>query len=134
MTKRTHFPIANMVATALALLFLFFLFTAPRKYLVTFTAKLRDKAREAEYAVLGGDMEAVDTAAAQMCADFEASEQPLKLFLNHEDVNELRASIFAVRDLTMIDERGNLLSELQNVFRIIDHLDASETLNLYNLF
>lgn len=134
MTKHTDFPIVNIIATLLAAALIAFLFTVPRHYLMGVTSQLRDKAREAEYAALGDDLVTVDEKVNDMCMVFERAEQPLKLFLNHEDIDELKASLYAARNLAMIDERGNLLSELQNIFRIVDHLDASETFNIYNLF
>ena len=69
-----------------------------------------------------------------MCTDFAQAEQPLKLFLNHEEVDELRTALHAARDLTMLDESGNLLTELQIVLRIVDYWDDTETLSIYNLF
>lgn len=134
MTKRTGFPLANAITTISAMLLILFLLTVPRSYLIKVTSKLRSGAREAEYAVLRDDLMAVDEAISGMCADFEEAEQPLKLFLNHEQVDEVKASLHAARDLTMIDECGNLLTELQNVLRMVDYWDDTETLSIYNLF
>lgn len=134
MTRRTGFPTANIIITSFAVLLMIFLLIAPRHFLTGVTEKLRVAAREAEYAVLRNDLGAADEAIAKMCADFEEAEQPLKLFLNHEEVDELKASLNAAWDLAMIDECGNLLAELQNVLRIVDYWDATETLTIYNLF
>ncbi|MEA5060545.1 MAG: DUF4363 family protein [Candidatus Pelethousia sp.] len=134
MTKRTGFPLANAIATILATLLILFLFIIPHRYLTQVTSKIRASAREAEYAILRDDLPAADAAITGMCAVFEEAEQPLKLFLNHEDVDELKSALHASRDLTMIDECGNLLTELQNVLRIVDYWDDTETFNVYNLF
>lgn len=134
MTRRTGFPLANSIITALAILLILFLLTVPRHFLTGVTEKLRTAAWEAEYAVLQDDLTAADEAIARMCTDFAQAEQPLKLFLNHEEVDELRTALHAARDLTMIDESGNLLTELQIVLRIVDYWDDTETLSIYNLF
>ena len=134
MTQQSKFPLANVCITLAALLAVFFLFTVPRRYLLQVAGSLRQGALDAQQAVLVGDLETADEALARICSQMQEAEQPLKLFLNHEDVNELKASLEASRNLAAIDEAGNLLTELQNVLRIVDHLVASETLNIYNLF
>ncbi len=134
MTKRSNFPLANVCITLVALGIVLFLFIVPRRYLIQVAGDLQAGVIEAQQAVLHGDLERVDMALNRMCARLGETEEPLKLFLNHEDVNELKSSLEAARNLARIDESGNLLTELQNVLRILDHLVASETLNLYNLF
>lgn len=134
MTRRTGFPLANSIITALAILLIVFLLTVPRHFLTGVTEKLRTAAWEAEYAVLQNDLTTADEAIARMCADFTQAEQPLKLFLNHEEVDELRTALCAARDLAVIDESGNLLTELQIILRIVDYWDDTETLSIYNLF
>ena len=52
MTRRTGFPLANSIITALAILLILFLLTVPRHFLTGVTEKLRTAAWEAEYAVL----------------------------------------------------------------------------------
>ena len=134
MTKRSNFPLANVCITLAALSIVLFLFIVPRRYLVQVAGDLQAGAIEAQQAVLQGDLARADMALNRMCTRLGDTEEPLKLFLNHEDLHELKASLEAARNLARIDESGNLLTELQNVLRILDHLVASETLNLYNLF
>lgn len=134
MTRRTRFPLVNAILTAAAALLVIFLLTVPRLFLFQVIPQLRSAAQEAEQALLRGELNTVDAAMAQMCVDFDAVEQRLKLFLNHEEVDEFHASLHAARDLALIDERGNFLSELQDLLRILDYWEGSETLNIYNLF
>lgn len=134
MTRRTGFPLINTLVTALAVLFILFLLTVPRCFLFGVTQKLRSATHAARHAVLSNNLNAADEAISQMCVDFEEAQQPLKLFLNHEEVDALRASLYAARDLAMIDESGNLLTELQTILRILNYWEDSETFGIYNLF
>ena len=69
-----------------------------------------------------------------LCQQFLHAEENLKLFLNHEDVYALKAALFSARNLAVMDEAGNLLTELQTIIQLIAQMDAAETLSIYNLF
>jgi len=134
MTKRTAFPTVSLIASILGIAIIIFLFTVPRNYLMSVTYKMRAAALNAYNAVLDGNFETTDKNISDMCEVLEQSEKTLKLFLNHEDVDELRASLHSAQALSLIEESGNLITELQDIIRILNYWDDSETLNIYNLF
>ena len=121
-------------AALLAFLILLFILIVPPRYLFSLTRELRAGAQKAQDLVLGHDVQAAVPVLDALCQRFSQAEETLKLFLNHEDVYALKATLFSARNLAVMDEAGNLLTELQTILQLTAQMDAAETLSIYNLF
>ena len=98
------------------------------------TRELDIGAQKAQDLVLGGNVQAAVPVLDALCQRFAQSEENLKLFLNHEDVYALKAALLGAKNLAIMDEAGNLLTELQTILQLTAQMNANETLSLYNLF
>ena len=134
MTRRSKFPLVSHGVALLALFLLLFILIVPPRYLFSLTRELDAGAQKAQDLVLGDDVQAAIPVLDALCQRFVEAEENLKLFLNHEDVYALKAALFSARNLAVMDEAGNLLTELQTIIRLIAQMDAAETLSIYNLF
>ena len=134
MTRKTKFPLISHGVTLLALILLFFILIVPPRYLSALTRELDIGAQKAQDLVLGGNVQAAVPVLDALCQRFAQSEETLKLFLNHEDVYALKAALLGAKNLAIMDEAGNLLTELQTILQLTAQMNANETLSLYNLF
>ena len=134
MTRKSKFPLMSHGAALLAFLILLFILIVPPRYLFSLTRELRAGAQKAQDLVLGHDVQAAVPVLDALCQRFSQAEETLKLFLNHEDVYALKATLFSARNLAVMDEAGNLLTELQTILQLTAQMDAAETLSIYNLF
>lgn len=134
MTRKSKFPLVSYGSALLALLLLVFILIVPPRYLFSLTRELDAGAQKAQDLVLGGNVQAAVPVLDALCQRFAGAEENLKLFLNHEDVYALKAALLSARNLALMDEAGNLLTELQTIIQLIAQMDAAETLSIYNLF
>lgn len=134
MTRKSKFPLVSYGSALLALLLLVFILIVPPRYLFSLTRELDAGAQKAQDLVLGGNVQAAVPVLDALCQRFAGAEESLKLFLNHEDVYALKAALLSARNLALMDEAGNLLTELQTIIQLIAQMDAAETLSIYNLF
>lgn len=134
MTRRSKFPLVSHGVALLALFLLLFILIVPPRYLFSLTRELDAGAQKAQDLVLGDDVQAAIPVLDALCQRFSQAEETLKLFLNHEDVYALKATLFSARNLAVMDEAGNLLTELQTILQLTAQMDAAETLSIYNLF
>ena len=134
MTRRSKFPLVSHGVALVALFLLLFILIVPPRYLFSLTRELDAGAQKAQDLVLGDDVQAAIPVLDALCQQFLHAEENLKLFLNHEDVYALKAALFNARNLAVMDEAGNLLTELQTIIQLIAQMDAAETLSIYNLF
>ncbi|MDR0841129.1 MAG: DUF4363 family protein [Christensenellaceae bacterium] len=134
MSKHTSFPLINRIFMCVLGALLLFLFIAPHAYVTGFTTDMREQASKAEAAAMAGDVKAASRAVNSMLETLGRAEGTLRLFINHENVNQLHMAVEASLHLAAIAEWGNMLTELQDALRVLEHMDASETFNIYNLF
>ena len=72
--------------------------------------------------------------AQSMVKRFEESRDPLKLFINHEDIDELEEAVKSCLQLAKAEDSGQFLVELVFIISQSSYLESIETLTLFNLF
>ena len=65
---------------------------------------------------------------------FQEKKERLKLFLDHEDLDELDATLMGCRRLIEVQEDKQILFELERVINIATYLKEIEVFTVYNLF
>lgn len=134
MKDKPGFRIVNTITTIAVILFLIFVFTVPGHYQRQVTAAIREKAQAAESAVISGDIKSAQENIESMAGIYETKGSALRLFLHHENLDDMEMSIQTAKDLAAIGESDNLVSVLQNIIGITNHFDAIEGFGLHELF
>lgn len=134
MKDKHGFRIVNIITTIVIILFLIFVFTVPGHYQRQFSSAIREKARAAEDAVLSGDIRSAQENVESMADIYEDKGDPLRLFLHHENLDDMETCIQSAKDLAAIGELDNLVGVLQNIIGITNHFDAIEGFGIHELF
>ena len=61
-------------------------------------------------------------------------KEHLKLFLDHEDLDELDATLVGCQRLIEVQEDKQVLFELEHIINIATYLKEIEVFTIYNLF
>ncbi|MEG1547235.1 MAG: DUF4363 family protein [Clostridia bacterium] len=134
MKRSSHFAVANIIGTVIAIVLLLLLFIFPGHYLQKMTQELDATAEDTTEAVLSGDWQRARRDTLAMRERFDRSKQPIKLFLNHEDIDELEAHIYSAVLLAQVEEGANLLDNVEHIRNAVAYLEGIETFNIFNLF
>ncbi len=134
MKDRPGFRIVNKITTIVVLLFLVFVFTVPSHYQRQVTAAIREKAQAAEIAVVSGDIKSAQESIESIANIYETKGSALRLFLHHENLDDMETCIQTAKDLAAIGELDNLVGALQTIIGISNHFDAIEGFGLHELF
>ncbi len=130
---RSH-ALKSYIAVLITVLFLTFLFIYPRYFLKKMTGELIRTSRETIDLVQNEEWEKAVSNAQSMVKRFEESRDPLKLFINHEDIDELEEAVKSCLQLAKAEDSGQFLVELVFIISQSSYLESIETLTLFNLF
>lgn len=136
MTNSSRSSFFSLIICAVLLLFLTFLFIFPRQYLSNFLNDITYHALNTRNAITQNDRKKAADNAEDMLVCFDKASKPLKLFLNHEDVDDLGLCInscyYTVK--TPDSELVDIAHNIENILKKCEYLFDVETLSLYNLF
>lgn len=130
---RSH-ALKSYVAVLITVLFLTFTFIYPRYYLTKMTAELISISKETIGLVQNEEWERAVVNSESMVRRFEEARDPLKLFINHEDIDELEEALKSCLQLAKAEDSGQFLVELVFIISQSSYLESIETLTLFNLF
>ena len=124
----------NLAACLFALALLLFLFLYPRMVLAELSETLCAGADALIGQIEAGDWERANAGIDEINGAFRTKKEVLKLFLNHEDLDELDATLMGCRRLIEVEEDKQVLFELERVVNIATYLKEIEVFTIYNLF
>lgn len=124
----------NLAACLIALALLLFLFLYPRMVLAELSETLCAGADALIGQIEAGDWERANAGINEINGAFRTKKEVLKLFLNHEDLDELDATLMGCRRLIEVEEDKQVLFELERVVNIATYLKEIEVFTIYNLF
>ena len=124
----------NLAACLIALALLLFLFLYPRMVLAELSETLCAGADAHIGQIEAGDWERAIAGIDEINGAFRTKKETLKLFLNHEDLDELDATLMGCRRLIEVEEDKQVLFELERVVNIATYLKEIEVFTIYNLF
>lgn len=124
----------NLAACLIALALLLFLFLYPRMVLAELSETLCAGADALIGQIEAGDWERANAGIDEINGAFRTKKEVLKLFLNHEDLDELDATLMGCRRLIEVEEDKQVLFELERVVNIATYLKEIEVFTIYNLF
>ena len=134
MKSHSHYVIANLIMTTASILLLIFLFIYPGIYLRNMAEQVRTLAIDSILAIQKEDFESAQTHVESMTDIYDRYSEPLKLFLNHQDVDELSASIHGTYQLVLAEDNAQVLLELESIKKQVDFMESIESFSIYNLF
>ena len=124
----------NLVACIVALLLLLFLFTYPRMVITRLSETLCAGAEETMACIKAGDWTRANAGIGRMNDAFQEKKERLKLFLDHEDLDELDATLMGCVRLIEVEEDKQVLFELERIINMATYLKEIEVFTVYNLF
>ncbi len=124
----------NLAACLIALALLLFLFLYPRMVLAELSETLCAGADALIGQIEAGDWERANAGIDEINGAFRAKKGALKLFLNHEDLDELDATLMGCRRLIKVEEDKHVLFELERIVNMATYLKEIEVFTIYNLF
>ena len=124
----------NLVACIVALLLLLFLFTYPRMVITKLSEVLCAGAEETMACIRVGDWARANAGIEHMNDAFQEKKERLKLFLDHEDLDELDATLMGCVRLIEAEEDKQVLFELERIINMATYLKEIEVFTVYNLF
>ncbi len=124
----------NLVACIVALLLLLFLFTYPRMVITKLSEVLCAGAEETMACIRVGDWARANAGIGRMNGAFQQKKERLKLFLDHEDLDELDATLMGCVRLIKAEEDKQVLFELERIINMATYLKEIEVFTVYNLF
>lgn len=134
MRRANTYAVHSLVSGAVAALFLICIFIFPAMYLKNMTEDIDVLAADAIRAVQNEDYASARQDVIRIQERFLLAHQPLKLFLNHEDIDELEVLISIAVSVSEIEDGAELLNSLERIRSCADYLENIETFSLYNLF
>lgn len=126
------FVCANLIACALAAAFLLFLFLYPHFVIRRLTPRLRQGAEEAKTYVLSEEWEEAEHVFSEVWEAFKEKKAFLKMFFNHEDVDELSVAFDTCGAMISVKE-PQALAELARIANIVQYLYEIEAFRWYSL-
>lgn len=124
----------NLAACLAALALLLFLFIYPRMVLTELSDRICAGANELIGMIEAGDWAEANAGINAVNDAFQEKKERLKLFLDHEDLDELDATLMGCRRLIEVQEDKQILFELERVINIAMYLKEIEVFTVYNLF
>lgn len=136
MTNAFRSELMSLIICIVLSLMLIFLFVFPRKYLNNFLDDINSYALNTRDGVMEDNKEKTKLNTEKMVLLFEDSSNLLKLFLNHEDVDELEVFINSCYYTCRTDKTDFhvMIDNVENILKKCEYLFDVETLSLYNLF
>ena len=123
------FQAVKRAATVVIIALLVYLFIVPSAFLRRLTDRLTLEARSAQSALADGGSPREQLT--RMREELSRKADTLKLFLDHDSVDAVLASVSALEPLVQPDE---LRSALAAVLAELEHLRGIEQFDLYTLF
>ena len=117
----------NLIACLIAFALLAFLFIYPRMQLTELSETLCTGADAGDWVQARAGIDEINTA-------FQVEKEHLKLFLDHEDLDELDATLVGCQRLIEVQEDKQVLFELEHIINIATYLKEIEVFTIYNLF
>ncbi len=136
MTNALRSELASLLICIVLVLILIFLFIFPRQYLNSFLNDITYCTLNTRDGIMANDEKKVTENAEKMIFRFEEASKLLKLFLNHEDVDDLGLYINSCYYSSKADEIDLhvMIDNIENILKKCEYLFDVETLSLYNLF
>jgi len=106
----------------------------PSSFLFDTTTAMRKDLDIAKNAALSGDVYAAAEPLSRMEAMLDERINRLKLFFHHDDLDELDGSLDTSLALATLGQRDNLVGELSDIARVLEHMESVEGLNIYEIF
>ena len=128
-----RFVTANIIALIVTVALLLFLFLYPRRYMEEMAAPIVLAAAAAEEAAISADWPEVEARIREIRSRFEAGKNTAKLFLNHEDVDEMDALIGAAERTAQVKDDAELLIHLERIGVTAEYLAGIETFDVTDL-
>ncbi len=124
------FVCANLTACALAAAILLFLFIYPYFVMRRLAPQLQQGAEKAKMHVLAEEWEDAERAFSEVWDVFKERKAFLKMFFNHEDVDELSVAFDTCGAMIAVEE-AQALAELARIANIVQYLYEIETFRWY---
>ena len=115
MKRSATYAKINFITIIVLIILLASLFIFPKIYLVHSMNKINDLVERTTQSVYDKDWAEAETSMSEMIKVIERCGEPLKLFLNHEDIDALQAMINGCYRLATVQDDGQILYELQGV-------------------
>ena len=133
--KEKHFQkrMIDLVAAVVMIPGLILLFIFPSSCIGNVSKELTSEAENAIDAVFKEDWTTVISALERMQAHFLSKKEILMMFLNHQDISELEASIRGCLQLARAHDNAQILLELESIAVSSQYLDSIEKWSLFTL-
>ena len=134
MTSAREFRLANTIAIIFVIVFLLSLFVFSHIYVGNMSREINMYVVKAETDVHAQNWESAEMNLHQIDKRFQASDDVLKLFFDHEDVDMLDTEISTALHLVKVQEPAEIFLSLENIKSIATYLAGIESFNFPNLF
>lgn len=134
MTGGRAFATAGLVVTILSIVALAFAFILPGKYIGEVEQNMGYSLKQARDAIMAGDMVTAQNSIEDMHTEFQRRQNALKLMCHHDDIDEMEKCITCCRDLVLLEQSDNLICELDQLKKVLEHIDSVENPDVYELF
>lgn len=136
MTNSLRSELTNLLMCILLVLALVFLFIFPRNYLNDLLDDINIYANNTKIGIEEDNGDKIIENTQKMVDRFQKSSNILKLFLNHEDVDELELYIDSCYYTAKIERKEYhiIIDNLENILQKCEYLFDVETFTVYNLF
>lgn len=136
MTNSLRSELTNLLMCILLVLALVFLFIFPRNYLNDLLDDINTYANNTKIGIEEDNGDKIIENTQKMVDRFQKSSNILKLFLNHEDVDELELYIDSCYYTAKIERKEYhiIIDNLENILQKCEYLFDVETFTVYNLF
>lgn len=136
MTNSLRSELTNLLMCILLVLALVFLFIFPRNYLNDLLDDINIYANNTKIGIEEDNGDKIIENTQKMVDRFQKSSNILKLFLNHEDVDELELYIQSCYYTAKTDQKEYpvIIDNLENILQKCKYLFDVETFTVYNLF
>ena len=128
------FHMINIVACILSVALLIFAFTYPKQMLKELSEDTIADTHTLISAIQSQDWPHADTLIDDIEQRFLDREQPLRLFLDHEDIDEMQMTIKGVHRLVEQRDNAQLLFELEHIINMAQYIYGIESFSFHNLF
>ncbi len=118
----------------ISIIILFSLFIFPSIYIDIVFSDIEKDLNKINDEVIENKLESAQRRLNDIDKKISESEIILYTFLNHENINRIKTSIKGCIEMIKVDERGQMLLELQSVLSEIESIKTMEKLNLKTLF
>ncbi|MCE5236040.1 MAG: DUF4363 family protein [Clostridiaceae bacterium] len=134
MTSAREFKLANRIAILIVCVFLLSLFIFDRVYVGKLSKDLVSLTEQAEAHVHRGDWAEAGKYVKAVEQRFRETQNVLKLFYDHEDIDTLETEVSTALQLITVREPAEIFLCLENIKSIASYLAGIETFSIPNLF